>query len=76
MLLTITEIPPLVPAAPPFPHSSVGQIKGKRLKGQARRLTLPDLHILCRMCTVGLWALGNVPHMMIEGSIERFYSAP
>ena len=26
--------------------------KGKRLYGQARRLTSPDLHILCRMCTV------------------------
>ena len=26
--------------------------KVKRLYGQARRLTSPDLHILCRMCTV------------------------
>ena len=26
--------------------------KEKRLYGQARRLTSPDLHILCRMCTV------------------------
>ena len=33
--------------------------KGKRLYGQARRLTSPDLHILCRMCTVGLWVLGS-----------------
>ena len=23
------------------------------------RLTSPDLHILCRMCTVGLWVLGS-----------------
>ena len=37
--------------------------KGKRLYGQARRLTSPDLHILCRMCTVGLWVLCNVPHV-------------
>ena len=37
--------------------------KGKRLYGQARRLTSPDLHILCRMCTVGLWILCNVPHV-------------
>ena len=36
--------PPLVAAPPPLP-------KGKRLNGQARRLTSPDLHILCRMCT-------------------------
>ena len=27
------------------------------------RLTSPDLHILCRMCTVGLWILCNVPHV-------------
>ena len=33
--------------------------KGKRLYGQSRRLTSPDLHILCRMCTVGLWVLGS-----------------
>ena len=23
------------------------------------RLTSPDVHILCRMCTVGLWVLGS-----------------
>ena len=38
--------------APPS-HRSIGRAtKGKRLYGQARRLTSPDLHILCRMCTV------------------------
>ena len=37
-----------------FPcHRGIGRAtKGKRLYGQARRLTSPDLHILCRMCTV------------------------
>ena len=37
-----------------FPcHRDIGlATKGKRLYGQARRLTSPDLHILCRMCTV------------------------
>ena len=37
-----------------FPcHRCIGRAtKGKRLYGQARRLTSPDLHILCRMCTV------------------------
>ena len=42
-----------------FPcHRSIGRAtKGKRLYGQARRLTSPDLHILCRMCTVDNKAL-------------------
>ena len=57
-------------APPPFPRSSVGQIKGKRLNGQARRLTLPDLHILCRMCTVALWMLSHGA-MSLQESIER-----
>ena len=37
-----------------FPcHRGIGRAtKGKRLYGQARHLTSPDLHILCRMCTV------------------------
>ena len=36
-----------------FPPRCIGRAtKGKRLYGQARRLTSPDLHILCRMCTV------------------------
>ena len=35
-----------------FPPQFGGAAKGKRLNGQARRLTSPDLHILCRMCTV------------------------
>ena len=38
--------------APPFPRGIGRATKGKRLYGQARRLTSPDLHILCRMCTV------------------------
>ena len=38
-----------VPLPPP---QFGGAAKGKRLNGQARRLTSPDLHILCRMCTV------------------------
>jgi hypothetical protein len=35
-----------------FPRCIGRATKGKRLYGQARRLTSPDLHILCRMCTV------------------------
>ena len=45
--------PPLVPYGTTFPPRGIGRAtKGKRLYGQARRLTSPDLHILCRMCTV------------------------
>ncbi len=56
-----------------FPcHPRLGRAtKGKRLYGQARRLTSPDLHILCRMCTVGLWVLSVVLHDS-DGSVERF----
>ena len=51
--------PPSV-AFPPFgalrhhlPPRGIGRAtKGKRLYEQARRLTSPDVHILCRMCTV------------------------
>ena len=43
--------------APPFPRCIGRTTKGKRLYGQARRLTSPDLHILCRMCTVDNKAL-------------------
>ena len=45
--------------APPFPRGIGRATKGKRLYGQARRLTSPDLHILCRMCTVDNKALKN-----------------
>ena len=38
--------------APPSPRCIGRATKGRRLYGQARRLTSPDLHILCRMCTV------------------------
>ena len=38
--------------APPSPRGIGRATKGKRLYGQARRLSSPDLHILCRMCTV------------------------
>ena len=43
--------------APPSPRGIGRATKGKRLYGQARRLTSPDLHILCRMCTVDIKAL-------------------
>ena len=43
--------------APPSPRGIGRATKGKRLYGQARRLTSPDLHILCRMCTVDNKAL-------------------
>ena len=44
-------IPPLVAGAPTFPPQFGGAAKGKRLNGQARRLTSPHLEVLCRTST-------------------------
>ena len=53
MMSHLRWLPPLwCLTAPPFPRGIGRATKGKRLYGQARRLTSPDLHILCRMCTV------------------------
>ena len=45
-------IPPLVAGATTFPPQFGGAAKGKRLNGQARRLTSPHLEVLCRTSTV------------------------
>ena len=42
---------PMNPVPLPLPQFG-GAAKGKRLNGQARRLTSPHLEVLCRMCTV------------------------
>ena len=44
-------IPPLVAGATTFPPQFGGATKGKRLNGQARRLTSPHLEVLCRTST-------------------------
>ena len=49
--------------APPSPRGIDRATKGKRLYGQARRLTSPDLHILCRMCTVDNKTLKSGPRI-------------
>ncbi len=49
--------------APPFPRGIGRATKRKRLYGQARRLTSPDLHILCRMCTVDNKTLRSGPRI-------------
>ena len=46
--------PPLVGGATTFPPQFGGAAKGKRLNGQARRLTSPHLEVLCRTSTVAL----------------------
>ena len=46
--------PPLVAGATIFPPQFGGAAKGKRLNGQARRLTSPHLEVLCRTSTVAL----------------------
>ena len=48
----LVAFPPLVPYGTTFPRGIGRATKGKRLYWQARRLSSPDLHILCRMCTV------------------------
>ena len=55
--------------APPSLRGIGRATKGKRLYGQARRLTSPDLHILCRMCTVDNKALKSSP--FISGSTSK-----
>ena len=47
-------IPPLVPYGTTFPPQFGGAAKGKRLNGQARRLTSPHLEVLCRTSTGAL----------------------
>ena len=60
-----------VPLPPP---QFGGAAKGKRLNGQARRLTSPHLEVLCRTSTGALWVLSNGA-MSLQESIET-YSAP
>ena len=67
-------IPPLVAGATTVPSQFGGAAKGKRLNGQARRLTSPHLEVLCRTSTVGLWVLSHGA-MSLQESIET-YSAP
>ena len=67
-------IPPLVAGATTFPPQFGGAAKGKRLNGQARRLTSPHLEVLCRTSTVALWVLSHGA-MSLQESIET-YSAP
>ena len=49
--LRALEMPPLVPYGTTFPPQFGGAAKGKRLNGQARRLTSPHLEVLCRTST-------------------------
>ena len=48
---TIPVHPTLVAGATTFPPQFGGAAKGKRLNGQARRLTSPHLEVLCRTST-------------------------
>ena len=64
MMSHLRWLPPLwCLTAPPFPRGIGRATKGKRLYGQARRLTSPDLHILCRMCTVDNKTLKSGPRI-------------
>ena len=64
---------PMNPVPLPPPQFG-GAAKGKRLNGQARRLTSPHLEVLCRTSTGALWVLSHGA-MSLQESIET-YSAP
>ena len=59
---------PMNPVPLPPPQFG-GAAKGKRLNGQARRLTSPHLEVLCRTSTGALWVLSNGA-MSLQESIE------
>ncbi len=65
---------PMNPVPLPPPQFG-GAAKGKRLNGQARRLTSPHLEVLCRTSTGALWVLSNGA-MSLQESIERFILSP
>ena len=65
---------PMNPVPLPPPQFG-GAAKGKRLNGQARRLTSPHLEVLCRTSTGALWVLSNGA-MSLQKSIERFILSP
>ena len=64
---------PMNPVPLPPPQFG-GAAKGKRLNGQARRLTSPHLEVLCRTSTGALWVLSHGA-MSLQESIET-YSSP
>ena len=66
-----------LPANPvPLPPPQFGgAAKGKRLNGQARRLTSPHLEVPCRTSTGALWVLSHGA-MSLQESIERFILSP
>ena len=66
--------PPMNPVPLPPPQFG-GAAKGKRLNGQARRLTSPHLEVLCRTSTGALWVLSH-GDMSLQESIERFILSP
>ena len=59
----------------PLPPQFGGAAKGKRLNGQARRLTSPHLEVLCGTSTGALWMLSHGA-MSLQESIERFILSP
>ena len=65
---------PMNPVPLPPPQFG-GAAKGKRLNGQARRLTSPHLEVLCRTSTGALWVLSHGA-MSLQESIERFILSP
>ena len=68
-------IPPLVAGATTFPPQFGGAAKGKRLNGQARRLTSPHLEVLCRTSTILYNSRGRKPGAR-PGGVSRSRTEP
>ena len=69
------RFPPLVAVATTFPPQFGGAAKGKRLNGQARRLTSPHLEVLCRTST-GDYKAPLCCELLMKGLLFRALFCP
>ncbi len=69
------RFPPLVPYGTTFPPQFGGAAKGKRLNGQARRLTSPHLEVLCRTST-GDYKAPLCCELLMKGLLFRALFCP
>ena len=69
------RFPPLVAGATTFPPQFGGAAKGKRLNGQARRLTSPHLEVLCRTST-GDYKAPLCCELLMKGLLFRALFCP
>ena len=70
-----SSVPPLVAGATTFPPQFGGAAKGKRLNGQARRLTSPHLEVLFRTST-GDYKAPLCCELLMKGLLLRALFCP